>query len=388
MTVRQPILLLLAMCMEMISSLTHAADVADSRPLVYAGFAFAGNYGNRDFLYPHSAALLEKKPGFVDDLILEKLGSNPALHKRISLDIADIKQDVTSVACALVQENIEIQQIDGNYLVIVLMQANVLGFNRATNSIVASHPLRMRFTRTRPAKPNQSELQAIIHEAYTSTNPAENLLDQWLLKLAQAKFKTGATKYLRVTDVGLTQEAETNLQQAGVNPAAFKNKTANLLEASLSDKSGVPIVPNAVGEAIGNKMALRFASAEAFSISLPEPDYSVSLLIRGFASAKTETANSLTDIYRAKATFSIKLPDTGKTYIDEQIYDTLFVTRPKNSTLQLSTWEQYNKTIQSLINSIGKQFVNPDDEWLKEHAARKIDAKPAFLLVKQLFQEL
>lgn len=388
MTLRQTLVLLVTICASLLGSPTIAAEPSDSRPLVYAGFAFTGNYGNREFLYPHSSALLERKPGFVDDLILEKLRSNPALLKRISLDKAGIKQDVTSVACALVQENIEIQHIDGQYLVIVLMQANVLGFNRASNSIVASHPLRMRFTRTRDTKPNQAELQAIIHEAYTSTNPAENLLDQWLVKLAQAKFKTGATKYLRVTDVGLSQEAETNLQQAGVNPAAFKNKTANLLEASLADKSGVPIVPNAVGEAIGNKMALRFASAEAFSISLPDPDYAVSFLIRGFASAKTETATSLTDIYRAKATFSIKLPDTGKTYIDEQIYDTLFVTRPKNSTLQLSTWEQYNKTLQSLINSMGKQFVTPEDEWLKEHAARKIDAKPAFLLVKQLFQEL
>ena len=370
------------------SALTFAQDVSGNKPLVYAGYAFAGNYDNRESLYPFSSALIEKTPGFIDILMLEKLRTRPELLKRLSLDKADIKQDLTSVACALVQENVEIQRIDGKYLVVVLMQANVLGFNRASNSVVASHPLRMRFSRMRDSEPSRSELQTIVEEAYTSTNPAENLLDQWLIKLEKARFKAGATKYLRVSDIGVDPEAEDVLKQSGVNLAAFKNRTANLLEASLSENSGVPIVPNTVGETIGNKMAMRFASAEAFSIALPDPDYAVSFVVRGFASKTTEGAGSFTDIYRAKGTLTIKLPDTGKTFIDEQLYDTRFVVRPKNSLVQFSTWDQYNKTLQQLIFVLGKQLVSTEDEWLKEHAARKTDAKAAFLQVKQLFQEL
>jgi hypothetical protein len=37
---------------------------------------------------------------------------------------------------------------------------------------------------------------------------------------------------------------------------------------------------------------------------------------------------------------------------------------------------------------LGKQLTNPDEKWLNEHASRRLEAKPAFLNVKKLFQEL
>lgn len=359
----------------------------DDRPLVYSGFAFSGNAANRDLLYPYTAALTVKNPGFIDELLTAKLKTRPDLLKRVSLGKATGKEDVTSVACALVQENIETQRIDGRFVVIVLLQANVLGFNRASNSVVASYPLRMRFTRTKDSEPSKEELQAFIKEAYTSANPVENILDQWLNRLEKARFKYGGVKYLRVSDVSVAPEAESVLQQSGINVAAFKYKTANLLEGELADKANVPIVPNTVGE-IGHKMALRFADAQSITLELPEPDYAVNFLVRGFASASSESIGTITDIYRSKATLSIQLPETGKFYIDEQVYDTRFVTRPKDSKMQFDKWEQYNKSLQVLIGALSKQVVNPEDEWLKEHASRKADAKPAFLQVKQLFQEL
>ena len=360
---------------------------ADDRPLSYAGFAFTGDYAQRENLYPHTAALSAKKPQFIDEILRTKLSARPELLKRLSLNKVSAKEDITSVACALVQENIEIQRIDGKYVVVVLMQANVLGFNRESSAIVASYPLRMRLTRTRDKEPTPAELQTIILEAYTSTNPADNLIDHWLNKLEITKFKYGAKKYLRVVDVSLTSEAQSVLQEAGVNIKAFENKTANLLEAELADKANVPIVPNSEGE-VGNKMMLRFENAENLAIQLPDPDYAVKFLVRGFATTTTETTGTYTDIYRSKATLTILLPETGKTYIDEQVYDTRFVTRPKSGGVQFSKWDQFSKSLQTLMADLGKQLINPEDEWLKEHAARKIEAKPALLQVKQLFQEL
>lgn len=364
-----------------------AQSNADERPLVYSGFAFSGNAANRDLLYPYTAALSAKNPGFIDDLLTAKLKARPDLLKKVSLAKTTGKEDVTSVACALVQENIEIQRIDGRVVVIVLLQANVLGFNRASNTVVASYPLRMRFTRTRESEPSKQELQTFVKEAFTSANPAENLLDQWLNKLEKAKFRYGGIKYLRVTEVNVAPEAEAVFQQNGINVAAFKYKTANLLEGELADKANAPIVPNTVGE-VGHKMALRFEDAQSITLQLPEPDYAVSFLVRGFASTSTESVGTVTDIYRSKATLTIKLPETGKAYIDEPVYDTRFVTRPKDNKMQFDKWEQYNKSLQVLIGALGKQVVNPEDEWLNEHASRKLDAKPAFQQVKQLFQEL
>lgn len=376
----------------LVSLLPHAGGVqaqtvSNDRPLLYAGFAFAGNYAHRDFLYPLTAALSAKKPGFIDEVLTQKITARPEILRRLSLGKGNAKEDVTSVAFALVQESTEIQRIDGRYIVVMLMQANVLGFNRASSAIVASYPLRMRFTRTRDSEPTRGELEAIALEAYTSPNPAENLIDQWIAKFEKTRFRYGAVKYLRVTDVLVAPEADAVLRQAGITRSAFENMTANLLEAELADKANVPIVPSSVGE-VGSKMSLRFDNAESVGINLPEPDYAVKFLVRGFASATTESVASFTDIYRSKGTLMITLPLTGKVYVDEQVYDTRFVTRPKSGDVQFNKWDQYNKSLQVLISDLAKQVVNPSDEWLQEHAARKFDAKPAFLQVKQLFQDL
>lgn len=366
----------------------QAQTVNQDRPLLYAGFAFSGNYAHRDFLYPYTSTLSAKKPNFIDEILKNKIITRPEILQRLSLGKANSKEDITAVACALVQETIEIQRINGKYMVVVLMQANVLGFNRASSAIVASYPLRMRFTRTRDSEPTHAELESIVEEAYTSSNPSENLVDQWIGKLEKTHFKYGAVKYLRVTNVAVGPEAEVVLQQAGINRLAFENRTANLLEAELADKANVPIIPNSAGEVIGNKISLRFENSESIGINLPEPDYGVNFLVRGFASATTESTATYTDIYRSKGTLTITLPMTGKVYIDEQFYDTRFITRPKSSDIHFNKWDQLNKSLQVLISDLAKQITNPDDEWLKEHASRKGDAKPALLQVKQLLQEM
>ena len=367
------------------------ADEKDNRPLLYAGFAFAGNYDYRNELYPYTSEIVEQYPvGYIDGLIRNKLKNHPGVMRRITLEQGDTNKDLNSVAMALVQESVEIQEIEGKFLVIVLMQANVLAFNAESKSLVASHPIRMRFSRLRNANPSRADIKSIVLEAYTSANPNENILDQWLVKFEKTKFNSGARKYLRINDISFSPEAESLIHLQKVNINAYKNQLGNLLEASIADKSNVPIIPNTVGEAIGNKMPLRFSNAEAFEIDLPDADYAISFLVRGFAATKTESASSFTDIYRTKATITIKLNGYGQEniYFDEQLYDTLFINRPKQSGLRLSDWSQYQKSLQSLVLSLGKQFIAVENEWLENHAAKGIKARPAFDQVKKLFMEI
>lgn len=375
-------------CALAFQNIAHAQDIPSNNPLLYAGFAFSGNYENRQLLYPFSAEISKETPDLFDDILREKLNSRQQLSNRISLQKSDGKSDETSLACALVEESFEYQKIDGKIWVILIIQANVLAFNHISRSIVASYPLRMRFTHVRDSMPTQSDLKAIVLEAYTSKVPKENILDQWVNKFEISKIKSGATKYLRVVDIPITAEAEKIILQSGIKLSAIKNQVANFIEAAIADKSGVPVVPNTIGEAIGNKMLLRFASAKELNLILPEPDYAVTFTIRDFVSKKIENNTSFSDIYRAKASISIRLPDTNHVYLDENIYNTLIVTRPKQLEVQLTDWNQYFKTLQSLITSLGEQLVNVNDDWLKEHASRLTEAKPAFLQAKQLLQEL
>jgi hypothetical protein len=365
----------------------YAASV--DKPFLYSGFAFSGDSANRKVLYPFTSELARDENGaYIDRLLREKVRQDPELMKLLRLDLSDGKSDETSLAFALVQESTEVQKVEGKYWAILNLQANVLAFNRSSRSVVASYPLRLRLTEEKETPPSRADFKAMVRDAFSSPDPQVNILDLWLKRVRSSAVHRGARKYLRITEIVLEQDAEQIVLAAGRKPAAIRNQVANLLESSFSENAGISLVPNSVGEAIGSKMMLSFSNGSAMQLTLPEADYAVKFTVRDFASKKIELAGSFQDIYRSKATIAIRMPDTGHTFIDEKIYDTQIVTRPKQAGIELDDWNQYYKSLQSLIFGLGTQLEKVDSSWLEEHAARGNDAKEAFVQAHKLAQEL
>ena len=370
-------------------TIVDALETATDTPLIYAGFAFSGDYSNRDQLYRYSVELSNELD--LNKMLIEKLRTRAELINKVSLGLSDDKRDVTSVAFALVNESVEKQIIDGQYWVIVSLQANVLAFNNNSGSVVASYPLRIRYTSVQPTEPTEAEIKEKVKDVYITADPASNVFDQWLNRFETVKIKEGAIKRLRVMNVEITPEAEKVIAGAGKTVQSIRNQTANFLEAAVADKSGIPVVPNSVGEAIGKNMALRFSNGSEQMLTLPDPDYALSFLIRDFVSKTIEKPEYFQNIYRVKGRVVLTQPDSEKTYLDENIYDTLIVTCPKvdgRPCVVLVDWDQYYKTMQALIVKLGKQLHDVDDVWLKENASRENEAKAGFKTANKLIQEL
>jgi hypothetical protein len=150
----------------------------------------------------------------------------------------------------------------------------------------------------------------------------------------------------------------------------------------------VPIVPSSAGEAVGSKMAYRFSDGNAVQLNLPLPDYEIGFTIRGFRSKSVEQAASTQDIYRVLATIKIEQPDLNKIYLDEKIFNTLIVNKPKASGLVVDPWHQHYKTLIELISDMSQQFSKVDSKWLEESAARGVAAQEAFENAVKFFNEL
>lgn len=367
---------------------SNPSDI-NSTPLIFSGYAFSGDFNNREQLYPYSAEISKEDNGrYFDKILIKKLKERPELLNRVSLELYDGKKDQSSVAFVLVRENIETQLIDEKFWVIVTLQVNVLAFNRASSSIVAAYPLRMRYTSVRETAPNDLEKKELVREVYTSSIKHENIFEQWLDRLALIKTKEGSRKYLRITGVEILPEAEKVIIDSGKGIMPIKNQVANLLEAAISEKSGVPVVPNSVGEAIGNKMACRFSNGADIIFNLPDPDFSVSFVIRGFASKRVDKPEYYQDIFRVKGRVILKQPDLEKIILNEDVYNTVVVTIPKQSKVKLTSWDQYFKVLESLVFMVGKQMSNVEDNWLIENASRASEAKPGFIGAKQILKDL
>jgi len=378
-----PILLISAL-------LTLSPALADDR-LVYAGFAFAGESDDRQHLYPISAELAEETVGtdlLLDMTLRQKLLARAQLASRVTLEGSDGKLDLSSLAFSLVQERVETQKIGNDYWVIVSLQANVLVFNKTSSSLLASYPLRMQVTSTQSMPPSRQQLKTLIRDIYTTSDPARNIFDQWLNRFAKITLRSGARKYLRVTDIAVSPEAQRVMFGAGKDVRAIRNQLAILMESAISEKAGVSVVPSMLGEAIGAKMALSFTDGSFYSLTLPEADFAVSFTVRDFVSKTLDKPSHFEDIYRVKASIAIKEPLSGRAFIDEGVYHTVFPIRPKSANVEFDAWEQYFKTTQSLIAMLGEQMINVNDEWLASNASRALDAKPGFVRAQQLLQEL
>lgn len=352
---------------------------AQAPSMVYAGYAFSGDYANRATLYPLSAELsLEENNAYLDRLLRERIAAHPEAAARLVLDQADGALDQASVAFALVQESVEQQRMDGKYWTILTLHANILAFKRSTSSIVASYPVRLRLTRADSAVLSPAELKEWVRSAYAGSNPRANIFDQWLSALPTLKLRNAANKYLKVADVAFTPEAQAVLSAAHLDAGAIRNQLANAFEASVAEAASISVIPNSVGEAIGSKMACRFANGAEIALTLPEADFALSFTVRGFASKTVEKPAYLQDIFRVLGAVSLVQPDLNDTYLNENIYETQIVTRPREAGIELDTWPQYYKTLQLLMAGVAKQMNQVDERWLQEKASRALEAKPGF----------
>jgi hypothetical protein len=358
-------------------------------PLLFAGFAFSGDSQNKQALYPYSAELTSERSGqFLNDTLKKKLMARASLANQVSMDLSDGKTDVSSVAFALVQENHETQMVDGRYWGIVTLQADVLAFNNSSHSVVASYPIRTRLTHVKDAPFTDADFKAMILEAYTSDDPGANIFDQWLNRFEKIQIRPGAVRRLRVTDITITPEAERVLREARKSVPAVQNQVANFLEAAVAEGAGISLIPQSVGDAIGNKMSLLFTDGKQSDLDLPPADFALTFVIRDFVSTTVDNPQYFQDVFRVKGTIALKQPETGHVYLDENIYDTLIVTRPKKADVRLSQWDQYFKVLQELIFAVGKEMNVVDESWLKQNASRALDAKPGFVQCRELLAGL
>jgi hypothetical protein len=128
----------------------------------------------------------------------------------------------------------------------------------------------------------------------------------------------------------------------------------------------------------------------ALELKIPDPDFILSFTIRAFRGKITQEPTATTGIYRVLATVKIENADKNfnKVYIDERIFDTIFVRIPAGSSAQIEAWQQYQKSLAQLITGMAKAFNKVDSKWLEDSVANGQNAKDAFTSTSQLFKSL
>ena len=355
---------------------------------LYSGFAYSGNYSNREVLYPYTSKIDMAK---LDQEFLARLRRNPEALNRLKLDQGKIGQGTQiSVAFALNTETVETQVINGESFAVIRLTATVLAFDRESKTLVAAYPFGVGTTVKINGKLDSALAGDMIKRLYFSDEYGVNVFDKWIARFSGAAIKEKFPKYFQVKSIEIEPEAKAILVSASIQESAYKNQIGNLLDAAISSENNVPVVPSTLGEAVGGKMMYRFSNATALDLKLPEADYGLSFTIRAFRSKITQEATAAAGIYRALATVKVETTakDFSKVYLDEKIFDTIFIRVPSGNAVQINNWSQYQKALSQLITGMAKEFNKVDSQWLENSTANGANAKDAFVATHELFNSL
>jgi hypothetical protein len=361
--------------------------------MLFSGFAFSGNYENRNELYPYSTRieLLKAENGQpqLNRVFYEKIKNRSQEEARLTTELGRLgKGSQVTVAFALTYESVEYMEFQGDLFLYLGINANVLAFDRASKQLIAAYPVRIRYSDRVSHRLSDAETLELFRKLYLTGDLGINAFDEWLDKFSKVTIKPRYAKYLQVKNIEIEPEALTVLAANNLTPKAFKNAVANELESSVASVNNIPIVPWSTGEVVGRVMALRFADGNSFNLTLPAPDYEIDFTVRAFRGTVVEEPSSMQHIFRVLGTIKIKQNDIEKYQLNENIYKTQIVTLAKAYDTKIEEWAQYRKALNEMLYETAKQFSGVDSKWLKESASRGSEAGSAFRSASQIFDQL
>ena len=348
--------------------------------VIYGGFSYGSIIPDNSY----TKFLLKRSNGlsFLEKIFLDttkKINNNSfkISYELLSDNLSEDDQNV--IVLALDSEQIEHITITGDDITRtdIILNFQIIFFNAKNNFLTASIPLEVSKSVNSSKKLTKEQIIQELKKLY------ENDVMKHFLQVTQNfNLKTKYKNRIGVTKVIFEKKAEDYIMKNSKNNDVFKkNRFANSLGSFLSYNNNIAIVP--YGEdATSRNIMLTFENSQR-EIELPDPDYHVHLIIRGFKNILFKEGNIDEQwIYGSYIKIKFLQPDLDKIYFEEKFKNALNVEFSKRSTKNKESfeWIFYLDSLKFLFDKFSQQTVEIDKKWLKSSNDNK--------KVKKLFKAL
>jgi hypothetical protein len=259
----------------------------------------------------------------------------------------------------------------------------ILFYDFSDKNLIASIPFDFEIQILSKEKINNNQILNRIKNFYLKDDPFKNLDE----RINKFKIKRKYDQRIGVTKVSILNKSFESMPGDSVKYTNnYKILLAQTFSKRLSQNHNIAIVPYSEGQSIGKFMKLRFVQADKiYSISLPDPDYHIEIILKGFKKILAESSD-VEDLFLYGSFFDIKIlqPDINKIYFNQSLRGVTKIKIPKNQ-VDINEWRKYYYNIETLFDNFSKNISEPDSEWLKETTKNNIkkDLKDvSFLLEK------
>ena len=375
------------------TALAAAASPANAEPIDvhFAGFAYVGDDAAGAASYPVTRALENERAGPVSvlDAALQRHlqgFANPtftlAFGSLASLEAG--KGSATVLAFALDRESVSVEQFGAKHKVVAELSAQALFVDFREMAVVATYPIVVQSIDVTDAAPTPDQLAQAVRNLYLGDGKA-NVFAAFATTLAGVQLNPSIERRVRVVDATIADAARALMAaQPGAAPGVAEAALAQDFSKFLSANQHIPVLPPAKGQAIGNRMAARFADGKVYNLTIPEADYAIHLRLdelKRIEYASTAAGRSL--IYGAYLQVRIDEPLTGKVFFDARLRNGATKVVPASQT-SIDDAAAYQDALLALMDKFTTELSDPDPAWAETHAGDRAVAKQMKELEKVL----
>lgn len=367
------------------------AQSADAAQVYFAGFAYIGDDASIATSYPHTHAIEAEQSGGVSvlDATLRRYVEGVA-NPSISLvfdQLATLKAGTGSaivLAFAVDRETVSVEQIGVNYKLLVELSAQALFVDFREMTVLAAYPFIVQRIDVTQSPPTSEDIQRAVRELYLGNGKA-NIFGEFSTTLGSVKLNPSVERRIRVTRASVADGPRAILSAgSGVSAEALGMTLAQDFTKYLSVNQGIPVLPPSQGQAIGNRMAARFADGRVYNLTIPEADYEIHLSLDELKRVEYgKSAAGSSYIYGAFLTVHVEEPLTGRVYFDARLKQGVTKLVPV-SQVNIDDAPAFQDSLIALMNGFTIALTNPDPAWAETHAGNRAVAKQMLDLRKVL----
>ena len=362
---------------------------AGAHDAYFAGYGFLANAADIASNFTHLSALLtpDRSRRLEAALVVAARAGNPRRGVNLRADeLGHLAhgQDAYVLALTFDREVVSASRIGATWKLLVELQFQVLVFDFATMMIVASYPLAVQYIDAMANRPDDTDIARAM-DRLVFGDQASGLQATFWQEVGGLVLPPQGARTLKVTDVSLAPLALSNLEQLGVGrPEPLAGQLAHDFGKFLAANQALSILPYASSQAVGAKMAARMSNGSVYSLSMPEPDYAISLRLDGLKKVQTSaTAAGAAWVYGAFCTIRIFEPLSNRDYFKGQVK--LGATRTVAAgSSDSDDWPSFAEAIEQLFNEFTAAISASDDAWAHKHIAAGAGAAVSLKPLKDL----
>ncbi len=350
-----------------------AARASDS--IAFAGFAYAGDAAQIASRFPVTRQVEAdaKASGMpLGKSLSQAIGNNLLAGLPVSMDgMSSLTSGDQALATAFVitSETSSVERFGDLYKVLTAVRAQAMIFDFKSMTVVRASPMAVAYLDVQDHAPSDSEKRERVRQLFMGGSKP-GLFARYVQVLSAARLPAPGTRYLQVSKVNVMPDALARFpERIRGNGEIAQSWIADTFGEGLLDRADVAVLPYRMGYAIGNAMAMRFASGEVFNLKLPEPDYTIEIDLKGLKRVEYGNSTAGTSyIYASYSHVKIAEPVSGRAWLDADFKNGEVKLVPSTQT-SIDDFPAYSDSMRGLFTKLATVLGGQDTDWLAASAS-------------------